>query len=588
MLTRLIIAAGFFLLGLPLPAQEFRALWADAFNPGFRNSAEVTALVNTARAGNLNAIVVQVRKRGDAYYRNGLEPMATGVAAGFDPLADLLAKAHDTSGGKARVEIHAWLVTYNIWNSQAAAPSQPTHPYNTHPEWLSEKYRANPADPLSPAVRWDGSNYPFDQGHPEVQQHIYNVAMDILTRYEVDGLHFDYIRYSDDSNLNNQPWGYHPVSVARYQQLKKRSGIPLPTDPLWLQWRRDQVTALLRKVYLNAWALKPQVRISAALITYGNTAPGTGATDFATQSEAYQRVLQDWNGWLKEGILDLAMPMTYKTSIAGFTSWTDFVRRNQYKRASTLGLGTYLNPITDNLSQIKIARTAAPTGQKAVGVVGYSYWQTDNSTTNTAAARLTARDEFMAALTQPAKATLYDPGGTPLFATPASPPAMAWKTDATKGHLMGFVRDAADSAVLDGATLTLTGPVTRTLLTDGTGFYGSVDLPTGSYTLSLSVPGYGTQVRPLTITGTEVRQESFLLSPPVPALQSFQFDPATRRASLTWSSETGQTFRVEYSDDLTLWLPHITALPSSGLTTTYLTPATPSNTPRRWWRIKRE
>ena len=115
-----------------------------------------------------------------------------------------------------------------------------------------------------------------------------------------------------------------------------------------------------------------------------------------------------------------------------------------------------------------------------------------------------------------------------------------------------------------------------------------MDLPTGSYTLSLSVPGYGTQVRPLTITGTEVRQESFLLSPPVPALQSFQFDPATRRASLTWSSETGQTFRVEYSDDLTLWLPHITALPSSGLTTTYLTPATPSNTPRRWWRIKRE
>jgi hypothetical protein len=165
---------------------------------------------------------------------------------------------------------------------------------------------------------------------------------------------------------------------------------------------------------------------------------------------------------------------------------------------------------------------------------------------------------------------------------------MPWKTVLSKGHLMGFVRNAADSAVFDGATLTLTGPVNRTLLCDGTGFYGSVDLPVGSYTLTISLPGYGSQVRPVTISGASVRQESFRLGPPVLALRTFNYDAATRRATLTWSSEAGQTFRVEYSEDLAAWLPFTVGLPATGLTTAYLTPAAPAGTIQRWFRIRRE
>src|SRR5687767_10485608 len=88
-------------------AQEMRGFWADTFHAGLRNSNETSALVAAARAANCNALFVEVRKRGDAYYRNGLEPVATDVAAGFDPLADLIAKAHS---GTERLEVHAWMV----------------------------------------------------------------------------------------------------------------------------------------------------------------------------------------------------------------------------------------------------------------------------------------------------------------------------------------------------------------------------------------------------------------------------------------------------------------------------------------------
>jgi uncharacterized lipoprotein YddW (UPF0748 family) len=344
-------------------AEEFRGLWVDAFHPGLRTPDEVSAVVAAARAKNVNAIFAQVRKRGDAYYRGGLEPVAVEVAPGFDPLADLIAKAHDTTGGGARLEVHAWLVTYNIWNRETSVqPAQADHPFRRFPDWVSHKYRASAADPV---VRWDGANYPFDQGHPGVQQHTFDVAMDIVRRYDVDGLHFDYIRYSDDSSPGSQPWGYHPVSVARFNALKNRTGTPLPGDSQWLQWRRDQVTALLRKSYLHTLAEKPRLRVSAALVCY-DPAPSLAAGSW-TATPAYTRVLQDWRGWLEEGILDLGCPMAYKTSNASFSGWTAFIRERQYNRASALGLGWYLNPVEQTIEQVKIARSASPGGRRAAG-----------------------------------------------------------------------------------------------------------------------------------------------------------------------------------------------------------------------------
>src|SRR4030095_5348174 len=205
--------------------------------------------------------------------------------------------------------------------------------------------------------------------------HTFDVVMDILNRYDLDGLHFDYIRYSDyNSSLNNQPWGYNPVSVARYKKLKNVTATPLPSDSTWLQWRRDQVTALVRKVYLNSWALKPRVRISAALIAYGNPPADLSLASWQAK-ESYGRVLQDWRGWMEEGILDLACPMVYRneSTTPGFGGWANFTKDRQYNRAAAIGMGWYLNSIGNTISQIKQARMASAGGNSAVGIVGYSY-----------------------------------------------------------------------------------------------------------------------------------------------------------------------------------------------------------------------
>lgn len=555
-------------------AQEFRALWADTFHAALRNASEVTALVQAARDANCNAVIVEVRKRGDAYYRNGLEPVATDVAAGFDPLADLIQKART---GGPRIEVHAWMVTYNIWNKALPQrPPQPDHPFNLHPEWVTEKYRASASDPV---VQFDGANYQLDPGHPEVQDHTYRVAMDILTRYNIDGLHFDYIRYSEyDSTVNSQPWGYNPTTLARYRRLSGRTGTPTPSDAAWLQWRRDQVTALLRRVYLNAMAAKPHVRVSAALIPWG-TAPSLPDSTHSgwRNTNAYARVLQDWRGWMEEGILDLACPMVYRSDNPGFSAWVAYVRERQYNREAAIGMGWYNNSVANTIQQIKLARQASTSGLRAKGVVGYSYAVTNNQSI--------PRSEMLAALTQDAAAETYDPGGDPVFPTPVAVPAMPWKTSTTRGHLMGQVQKSDGSLVFDGAAVQLSGPVNRTLISDATGFFGMVDLLPGSYTLSVTLPNYDPITRQILVPGGRVTQATLPLVEPAFQVESAAFTAAGDKVRLVWPTRTGESYRIEASSTLSGWTTVVNSISGDGFRVTVDAPVSGN---RRFYRVVRQ
>ena len=462
----------------------------DAFGSGFKNSAEVTAMIDNVRAANANMLVPEVRKRGDAYYLGSpYEPKATDMAAGFDSLQDMINKAHDTSGGKARIDVHAWIVSFKIWGSQLTPPaaSTPPHPYNAHPDWLTQDYNG---------ASWDGTSYSFDPGHPEVQKYTYNVCLDIITRYDIDGFNFDYIRYTGND------WGYHPVTVARFNSRYARTGKPAPTDPLWLQFRRDQVTALVRKVYLNAIALKPSIKISADTITWGSGP--TSDAQWLSSSSAYTDVLQDWRSWMQEGILDLNIPMAYYRQHelpGGYLNWMNFAKDRKFNRHLAVGPGIYLNYTTNAITQMRLTRSASPSGNAAEGVCGYVYKQPDNQGTSFAT--------FKNYLTTP---SAVDPITPPIFSAPVAVPVMPWKSSPTKGYLKGFVHGGSATNALDGAVVTLSGTASRGQTNDATGFYGFVDLAPGAYSINATCPGYLPASTNVTITAGVVSTRDLTLT----------------------------------------------------------------------------
>ncbi len=495
---------------------ELRAFWADGFNDGYKTPEQVDLLLGRLHDAHCNAIFAQMRKGGDAYYASHYEPWANDDTGRFDALAYLIEHAHAM---QPRIAVHAWINTCAVGKGM----HQPQHHVaQLHPEYLSVNAKNNPDD---------NEAYKIDPGNPDAADWTFRIYLDVVRHYPVDGIHFDFVRYG------RADWGYNPVSVARFQALYRNrsdiaripgSDLPIPKDPTWKQWRRDQVTALVRKVYAHAIALNPNVVVSAAVITWGDGPHQE--TDWYTKSAAMNRVYQDWRSWLQEGMIDLACPMTYFQAGSATqyqVNWSEWIKNHQYKRAATVAIGNWMNTIPDSLALMQIARSPSRKGRLPYGIMLYSYAGTNASVQKSASGshkELQYQPEFYNALGQPAAAsgpTTVSAGagdssaqgpansGTPPFPTDVPIPAMDWKTHPRTGIVKGFLLTPALDPI-DGAEVTVEGHGRRWKgRTDGTGFYAAIALPAGDYRVSISAAGYAKQRRQTKILAGAVTTEAF-------------------------------------------------------------------------------
>ena len=110
---------------------EYRAFWVDTFNTSLNNHTDVVTVVNNAKAAKANALFVQVRRRGDSWYLNSLEPLGDRVPIqpGFDPLQDIINVAHAEG-----IEVHAFVIMNAIWGRapNLFPPENPNHAFNLH------------------------------------------------------------------------------------------------------------------------------------------------------------------------------------------------------------------------------------------------------------------------------------------------------------------------------------------------------------------------------------------------------------------------------------------------------------------------
>lgn len=445
------------------PLQQVRAFWVDSSNDGFRNHPQVNELVENVVRANANTIFVQMRRHGDAWYNQSFEPRAAdprlGAAQEFDPLAYLIEKSHS-----AGVKVHAWLVV-----SVACRNSDPLRGHQQHVCTSNGPSAPDPA-------RWTTATYngqqvgDLDFGHPAAIQYMEHVVENLLRSYPaLDGIHWDFIRYSGES------YGYNRVSVERFNRAHARplNSRPAPGDPAWGQWRRDRVTELARRLYIRSKAINPRVQVSAATITWGGI--GSYTPDDWPNSAAYRQVFQDWRAWLEEGILDFAVPMHYfaegqERSLNWYDGWLAWDRTRAGKRAIVVGAGAWLNSDWEGIAQIQRALAPDAEGRTLAGVALYSYNQPLRDSS------FERRRAFMDQL----RATV--------FAQPSRAPDWPWIVAPTTGHLQGMA--VVDGEIVGDAAISLfrNGAWERDLSASADGWFGAVELPPGAYTILVRNP----------------------------------------------------------------------------------------------------
>ncbi len=282
----------------PAPPREFRGLWVatvanidwpnkNVLDPSLQKQ-ELLNIMDHAAAANMNVIVLQVRPSCDAFYDSKIEPwseyltgkMGRPPSPYYDPLLFAVTEAH-----KRGLELHAWFNPYRARLRELKSPIASSHVSIRHPE----------------LVRTYGKYLWLDPAEPGTQEYSLSVVMDVVRRYDIDGVHFDDYFYPypektpDDKEIDfpdDGPW-------RRYLD---KGGKMLRAD-----WRRENVNKFVKSVYQSIKREKPWVKFGVS--PFGIWRPKYPAQ--ITGFDSYEKIYCDARTWLAEGWVDYCAPQLY-------------------------------------------------------------------------------------------------------------------------------------------------------------------------------------------------------------------------------------------------------------------------------------
>ncbi len=328
-----------------MPKTEIRAVWLTTIygldwpsRPATTAAGvsaqqeELCAILDKLEAANFNTIFLQVRLRGDVIYRSSIEPASRtfsgryGALPPYDPLAYAIEECH-----KRGMECHAWFVTFPVGTDKTVREQGALSVVKKKPRLVK---------------RHKGEWY-LDPGLPETTDYLLSMVRELVAGYDIDGIHFDYIRYPEYAHT------FPDKNV--YAQYGKGQTLP--------NWRRENINRLVARLYDGVKELKPWVQVSSSPLGKYNRierVPNAGWT-------AYESVYQDPKRWMAQEKQDMIVPMMYYLH-DDFFPFVDNWVENSNGRLVVPGLGVYrmeqneanwsVSDITDQIDYSRIYGTA--------------------------------------------------------------------------------------------------------------------------------------------------------------------------------------------------------------------------------------
>jgi uncharacterized lipoprotein YddW (UPF0748 family) len=333
------------------PKREFRSVWiATVTNIDWPSSKTLTPsaqrteyinILNKHKLNGLNAVVTQIRPSCDAFYQSPYEPWSEwlsgtqGVAPNpfYDPLIFMIDETH-----KQGMEFHAWFNPYRAVVNKNTSSVSSSHVSVLHPEWIREY----------------GNLKLLDPGLPQVREYVTKVIMDVVRRYDIDGVHFDDYFYpypqtgvvfQDSATFANYPNGFTNKE----------------------DWRRNNVNLLIKMLSDSIKAVKPHVKFGISPFAIWKNQSSDPLGSATAGFESYSGIYADSRKWMQEGWLDYINPQIYwyiGYSIAAYDVLVEWWSNNYFGKHFYTGnaayrignTGAWQNP-SEMPNQIRLNRT---------------------------------------------------------------------------------------------------------------------------------------------------------------------------------------------------------------------------------------
>ena len=332
--NRRIIFTAFFLFCITLEifaVEQTRALWVTRWD--YSSAEDIDRIVKNASLMNFNVILFQVRGDASAMYNSKLEPrseLLKDTNPNWNPLHTAIKSAH-----LADIQLHAWINLYPGWSGDNP-PLDTKHIYYQHPDWFMHDLYGRQSQ-LKNGYQW------LSPTHPEVTPYLLDVCEELYKNYEIDGLHLDYIRYPAAS------YSYDPTSVRAFQ--RKYGATPQERPTAWRRWRQNSISTLLDSLYIAAKKIKPELVISAAVVSNHDLG-----------NKIY---FQDSHDWLARGSVDAIYPMLYTNNTSIFARKLKEFVDNSHNRHVYAGISLEYNDLNGKLDAIN------EIGAQGVGIFSY-------------------------------------------------------------------------------------------------------------------------------------------------------------------------------------------------------------------------
>lgn len=339
------------------PKNEFRAVWiATVVNIDWpkvstdnveKQKADFIEILDTYKKLNFNAVIVQIRSVGDAFYPTKLAPWSQyltgkeGVAPKpyYDPLEWMIAEAHVRG-----FEFHAWLNPYRATFDTKTENLSPNHDFFKHRDWMikhgetgKEKYYYNP-------------------GLPEVQNHLTEVVEEVVKNYDIDAIHFDDYFY---------PYRVAGKEFNDAASYKKYGGQLSIGD-----WRRDNVNTFVKTIYNSIKTIKPWVQFGISPFgVWRNKSVDPRGSDTKAGQTNYDDLFADPIAWMDGKYIDYMLPQLYWSidhKTASYSKLIHWWADNSSNANLYIGNSTYKvkadsdknwNNINELANQIDLTRT---------------------------------------------------------------------------------------------------------------------------------------------------------------------------------------------------------------------------------------